>query len=1036
LDPCLAQSLTQRNTNPLKLTKMTLCNALAGLISAALLGVNSAGAAVLVQYNFNSTTTPLAASTVGSGISSASSLGFGGFAGQWTEPAGVLQANPGVANNAASAVASGNYATFTLTSIMPMNLSSLTLDAGYGQFSSPAGYVVESSVDGYSSILSTATFTTQVPTFATYTIDLSGASFQGLSNITFRVAGYVANVGDEQFDNITVNGSLGVPVSAANTTISANPSSITADGTSTSTLTVQAKDASNNNFTSSGGAVTLSASVGSVSSVTDNGNGTYTATLTSAITVGTANITGTIGGATIGHPTSVSLTPGPVSAANTMISANPASITADGVSTSTLTVQAKDANNNNLTLSSGTVTMNASAGSVGSVTDNGNGTYTAILTSAATAGTASITGTIGGNAIGHPASVAFIGSVSAANTTISASPVSIPANGTSTSTLIVQAKDANNSNLNSSGGAVVLNASVGSVSSVTDNGNGTYTATLTSATTTGTANVTGTIGGAAIGWPATVTFTDPVSATNTTISASPASITADGVSTSTLTVQAKDANNNNLTSSGGTVTLSTAAGSLSEVTDNGDGTYTATLTSAATPGTANITGTIGGIAIGHTASVTLTPRAGTLLFTKIEFVPTGTHVVWDAVPGQSYSVLASSNLVTTLVNWSPISVGAAGDFIDTGSRAGVPQMFYRVKENINPNPRISINKPTAGYTADAFQNSSGVDDGIFNTYATTWNAGFPTPAAPAWIAINLGQGPKRVLLEWNAGGNYNYQETDYGGPGNYAIYTSSNSTTGADGTWSQVVSVTNNIYRTRSHSFDFTGMKWVKMVISAAPANSLNGAAFDEIEVYDISTAYSRGRIAEDTWFFMGDSITAFWADRNTASGTNDPASHQPSFAAWIQIDNTNYFPSMINGGIGGETSANGLARLAQNLADNPDYHYWALDYGANDAAGNNSNTANFRANMQAMITMLLANGRMPVIPHLSYATDGGHNYATNFNAVIDALVVSNGILAGPDCYTFFKANTNQLSDGLHPNDAGMRSYNLLWSEAMRHLYP
>jgi lysophospholipase L1-like esterase len=712
-------------------------NILAGLLLAAV-AASPVRASVLVLYNFNSITTPLAASTVGSGISSASNIGFGGYADAWIESTGVLQLNPAAANNAVSAVASGNYATFTLTSIMPMNLSSLTLDAGYGQFSSPAGYVVESSVDGYSSILSTATFTTQAPTFATYTIDLSGASFQGLSNITFRVAGYVANVGDEQFDNITVNGSLGVPVSAANTTISANPSSITADGTSTSTLTVQARDA----------------------------------------------------------------------------------------------------------------------------------------------------------------------------------------------------------------------------------------------------------------------------------------------------------DNDNLTSSSGTITLSTTAGWLSGVTDNGDGTYTATLTSTTTPGTANITGTIGGIAIGHTASVTLTPRAGTLLFTKIEFVPTGTHVVWDAVPGQSYSVLASSNLVTTLVNWSPISVGAAGDFIDTGSRAGVPQMFYRVKENINPNPRISINKPTAGYTADAFQNSSGVNDGIFNTYATTWNAGFPTPAAPAWIAINLGQGPTRVLLEWNAGGNYNYQETDYGGPGNYAIYTSSNSTTGADGTWSQVVSVTNNIYRTRSHSFDFTGMKWVKMVISAAPANSLNGAAFDEIEVYDISTAYSRGRIAEDTWFFMGDSITAFWADRNTASGTNDPASHQPSFAAWIQIDNTNYFPSMINGGIGGETSANGLARLAQNLADNPDYHYWALDYGANDAAGNNSNTANFRANMQAMITMLLANGRMPVIPHLSYATDGGHNYATNFNAVIDALVVSNGILAGPDCYTFFKANTNQLSDGLHPNDAGMRSYNLLWSQAMRHLYP
>jgi lysophospholipase L1-like esterase len=187
----------------------------------------------------------------------------------------------------------------------------------------------------------------------------------------------------------------------------------------------------------------------------------------------------------------------------------------------------------------------------------------------------------------------------------------------------------------------------------------------------------------------------------------------------------------------------------------------------------------------------------------------------------------------------------------------------------------------------------------------------------------------------------------------------------------------------------------------------------------------------------MGDSITAFWANRATATGTNDPASHQPSFASWINIYTTNCFPSMINGGIGGETSANALARLAQNLADNPDYHYWALCYGANDSAGNNSNTASFKANMQAMITMLLAAGRMPVIPHIACTLDGQHNNIPLFNAVIDQLVAANNILAGPDCYTYFKNNTNDFqADGLHPNDAGDRAYNLLWAQAMLHLYP
>jgi lysophospholipase L1-like esterase len=441
-------------------------------------------------------------------------------------------------------------------------------------------------------------------------------------------------------------------------------------------------------------------------------------------------------------------------------------------------------------------------------------------------------------------------------------------------------------------------------------------------------------------------------------------------------------------------------------------------------------------------SSAFTLPAASLQFTQVEFVSTGIQLVWNAAPGQNYSVLASSNLL----NWTPTSVRAVGQFIDTNAVGG-RQMFYRVKEDINPNPRISVGRTTFANTP----NSRVVDDGKFLT--SGWGGGSPTPAAPVWVAEYLGSVPARtrVLLEWNAGFNYNYADPttptstpspDYGSPLNYAIYTSSNSTTGADGTWTLVASVTNNTCRTRSHSFDFTGMSWVKMLVTAIPTFSANGLSLDEIEVYDTSVSYSRGRIAEDTWFFMGDSITAFWANRATASGTppaytNDPASHMPDFAQCINGDNAYYFPSMIDGGIGGELSANGLARLPTDLVANPDYYYWALSYGSNDSAGNNANTTSFKNNMQAMINLLLANGRMPVIPHIPYAADGQHNFIPNFNAVIDTLVATNHILAGPDLYTFFQANTNQLqADGLHPNDAGMRSDNLLWAQAMRHLYP
>ena len=439
------------------------------------------------------------------------------------------------------------------------------------------------------------------------------------------------------------------------------------------------------------------------------------------------------------------------------------------------------------------------------------------------------------------------------------------------------------------------------------------------------------------------------------------------------------------------------------------------------------------------SSVSTLP-ATSLQFTLVEFVPTGLHLVWNAAAGQNYSVLASSNLL----DWTPTPVGVNGEFIDTNAM-GTRHMFYRVKEDINPNPIISIGKPTYAGTS----NSGVLDDGKFLT--STWGGSVASVGRPIWVAEHLGSGPTRVLLEWNAGNNYNYADPitptspvtpDYGSPLNYAIYTSADSTTGANGNWTLVASVTNNTYRTRSHSFDFTGMSWVKMSVTAIPTNSANGLALDEIEVYDTSVSYSRGRIPEDTWFFMGDSITAFWANRKTGSGTppaytNDPASHMPDFAQWINADNTNYFPSMINGGIGGELSANALARLATNLVINPDYYYWALSYGSNDSAGNNADPTSFHNNMQAMITLLLANGRMPVIPHIPYAGDGQHNFITNFNAAIDNLVATNHILAGPDLYTFFLANTNQLqNDALHPNDAGDRSFNLLWAQAMRHLYP
>mgnify|MGYP001627774361 CR=1 FL=1 len=82
--------------------------------------------------------------------------------------------------------------------------------------------------------------------------------------------------------------------SPATTSISASPTVILNNGFSTSTITVQLKDNEGNNRTVGGETVVLSTTDGALSSVTDNSDGTYTATLTSSVVAGTATISGTL----------------------------------------------------------------------------------------------------------------------------------------------------------------------------------------------------------------------------------------------------------------------------------------------------------------------------------------------------------------------------------------------------------------------------------------------------------------------------------------------------------------------------------------------------------------------------------------------------------------------------------------------------------------------------------------------------------------------------------------------------------------------
>jgi hypothetical protein len=104
--------------------------------------------------------------------------------------------------------------------------------------------------------------------------------------------------------------------------------------------------------------------------------------------------------------TTTTTSPGPADGANTIITASPASVPADGTQRVLITVRAYDSSGNPLSASGGKVTLSSTIGSLSGVSDNRNGTYSANITSLTT-GSATISGTIDGNVIRSTATVRF-----------------------------------------------------------------------------------------------------------------------------------------------------------------------------------------------------------------------------------------------------------------------------------------------------------------------------------------------------------------------------------------------------------------------------------------------------------------------------------------------------------------------------------------------------------------------------------------------------------------------------------------------------
>ena len=128
---------------------------------------------------------------------------------------------------------------------------------------------------------------------------------------------------------------------------------------------------------------------------------------------------------------------------------------------------------------------------------------------------------------------------------------------------------------------------------------------------------------------------------------------------------------------------------------------------------------------------------------------------------------------------------------------------------------------------------------------------------------------------------------------------------------------------------------------------------------------------------------------------------------------------TIINAGVSGDTSADGLSRLDWSLADNPNAAI--IELGSNDAlrglapAQTEKNLAGILARLKAAhVAVLLCGMRAP--------RNLGPEYAAQFDAIYPRLAKQYGVLFYPFILdgVALDPKLNQ-ADGIHPNPAGVR---------------
>ncbi|NBC25951.1 MAG: hypothetical protein GVY08_03750 [Bacteroidetes bacterium] len=501
-------------------------------------------------------------------------------------------------------------------------------------------------------------------------------------------------------------------VSAVNSSVSASPTTLDA-GTS-STLTIELRDGSNNPISSRAGDIVINpggdATTGPVTE--DGSTGNYQAQISNT-TAETVNVSASIDGTTVGD-VDITFTPGNAEQISAFtIASNEISL--DGSTSVTATVL--DGNSNpvqGVTVSFSSDEPTRATVEASSTTDT-NGKATAQVTGANNeAGNVVITASIDNSDSNVDVSdtetvtlTVSAGSADAGTSSIVADRTSnVTADGTDASTLTITVRDASNNELSGEDVFFDITGGTGSLSSGpwTTDTNGQATATLTS-TNANTVETTGYLGtnasGSAVGSVSVDFVPGDADAGQSEITADDASIPADGSSTTTIRMTLKDANGNELTAGGDNVGLTTDAGTLlSSITDNGDGTYSQDLQSSTTVETATVEGTVDGSPIG---TVTVDFVTGAASEMTVDTQPLQS-TAGQAISGPPSVLVTDSG--TNPVNGVAVTASLNGAALTAGSTDEVSTNTSGIAEFTN----LVTETAGTGYTLAFDADAAGVDN--------------------------------------------------------------------------------------------------------------------------------------------------------------------------------------------------------------------------------------------------------------------------------------------------------------------------------------